>query len=89
MVEDVREHAGTIAVADDEHVRGGRAARQVDHVRHPAGLLVAADDPDGLGGNRLLRLVGRRADVVRAVDPRQRDQRIVVKGAVAAAGSFA
>ena len=56
----------------------GVRLRQVDDVRHAAGLLVAADDADRLGGNRFLRLIGGRADVVRAVDAGQR-RRIVVK----------
>ena len=72
VVEHVRQHAGAIAVPDDQHVRRGRARRKVHDVRHLAGFLVAADDPDRLGRDRFLRLVGRRADVVRAVDVRQR-----------------
>ena len=39
-----------------------------------AGFLVAADDAHGLGGDRLLRLIGGRADVVRAVDAGQRHE---------------
>ena len=72
VVEDVREHARAIAVADDQHVRRRRARGQVDDVRDAAGLLVAADDADGLGGDRFLRLIGRGADVMRAVDAGQR-----------------
>ena len=88
VVEHVREHARAVAVAHDEHVRRRRPRREVHDVRHPAGLLVAADDADGLGGNRLLRLVGGRADVMRAVDARQRDQ-ASWKSAGRAAGSLA
>ena len=67
LVEDVREHAGAIAVAHDQPVRRRRARREVHHVRHAAGLL-KTHDADRLGGDRLLRLVGRGADVVGAVD---------------------
>ena len=35
------------------------------------------DDADGFGGNRFLRLIGGRADVMRADDVRQRQDRIV------------
>ena len=67
VVEDVREHAGSVTVTHDEHVRRRRAPREVDDVGHLPGLGVAADDPHRFGGNRLLRLVGRCADVVRSV----------------------
>ena len=76
VIEDVGQHAGTIAVADDEHVRRRRFLRQVHDVGHLAGVLVAADDAHRLGGDRFLRLIGRRADVMRAVDVLQRDDRI-------------
>ena len=74
VVEHMRQHARPVAVADHEHVRRRRSLGQIDDVGHPAGLLEPADDADGLGGDRLLRLIGRRADVVRAVDARQADE---------------
>ena len=70
VVEHVGQHAGAIAMPHDQHVRRRRALREVDDVRHPAGLLVGADDADRLGGDGFLRLIGRRADVMRAVDAR-------------------
>ena len=72
VVEHVREHTRPVAVPHDQPVRGRRARRQVDDVRDLAGLRVDADDAHRLGGDRLLRLIGRRADVMRAVDVRQR-----------------
>ena len=76
VIEHVRQHAGTVAVPDDQHVRRRRLLGQVDDVRHLAGVLVRGDDAHGLGGDGFLRLVGRRADVMRAVDARQRQQRV-------------
>ena len=51
------------------------SAGEVHDVRDAAGLLERPDDPDGLGRDRLLRLVGGRADVVRAVDAGQLEDR--------------
>ena len=76
MIEHVGQHARAVAMSDDEHVRGRRASGQVDHVRHAPRLLVGLDDADGLGGDGLLRLIGGGADVVRAVDARQADERV-------------
>ena len=81
MVEDVREHARPIAMAHDQHVRRRRPRREVDDVGDPAGVLEAADDANGFGGDRLLRLICRRADVVRAVDVRRaRPDRLRIAG---------
>ena len=75
QIEDVREHARPIAVAHDQHVRRRRPPREVDDVGHAAGLLERADDAHRFGGDRFLRLIGGRADVVRAVDAGQRRER--------------
>src|SRR5687767_7854819 len=50
VVEHVGQHPRTIAVPHHEHVRGRRAAGEIDDVRHAAGLLVAADDAHRLRG---------------------------------------
>ena len=76
VLEDVREHAGTVAVTHDQQVRRRRPRREVHDVGHLAGVLERRDDADGLGGDGLLRLIGGRADVVRPVDVRQTDDRI-------------
>ena len=86
LVEDVRQHAGLVAVAHDEHVRGRRPRGEVHEVRHLPCRLKVRDDAHGLGGDGLLRLLGGRADVVRAVDVRQVEQRVAVL-AVPADGS--
>src|SRR6185503_11020153 len=77
VVENVRQHARPIAMPDDEHVRRRRLLRKVDDVRHLAGVLVGRDDPDRLGGDGVLRLIGRRADVVGAVDVLERGDRVL------------
>ena len=86
--EHMREHAGLVAMPHDEHVRRRGLLRQVHDVGHPAGCDERPDDADRFGRNRLLRLIGGGADVMRADDVRQRQDRIV-DAAFGAAGSFA
>ena len=69
--EHVREHAGPVLVPHDQHVGRRRRPCQVHHVGHAAGVLERADDADGLAGDGVLRLSGRRTDVVGAVDAGQ------------------
>ena len=80
VLEHVGEDARPVAMADDEHVGRRRPPGEVDDVRDPPRLLERADDADRLGGDRLLRLLGGRADVVRPVDPGQPEQRQVELG---------
>ena len=80
VLEDVGQDARPVLVADDEQVGRRRPAGEVDDVRDAPGLLERADDPDGLGGDRLLRLLGRGADVVGPVDAGQGEQRQAVLG---------
>ena len=75
-LERMREHAWTVLVAHHQHVRGRRLPAQVHHVRHAPGAHVGLDDPHRLVRDRLLRLLGRGADVVRAVDAGQPDERV-------------
>ena len=75
LVEHVRQHAGTIAVPHDQAVRRRRTRREIHDVRDPPGFRVDADDAHGFGGDGLLRLFGGRADVMRAVDVRERGDR--------------
>ena len=87
MIEDVREHAGRSRWRTTSMcVAGVRFARFTTFGTRP--VLVGADDAHRLGGDRLLRLVGRRADVMRAVDAGQRD-RAVGEIARSRPGSFA
>ena len=74
-VEHVREHARPIAVADDRArcVAGVFVARLTTFGTLPV-VMYADDDAHGFGGDRLLRLIGRAADVMGAVDVRQREQ---------------
>ena len=76
-IEDVRQHAGLVAMPHDEHVRRRRLLGEVDDVRHAAGLEKRPDDAHGFRGDGFLRLIGGRADVMRADDVRQRQDRIV------------
>ena len=66
-----RERARLALVPHDQRVGGRRLLRQVDHVGHPPGLLEDPHDAHRLGGDRLLGLVGRGADVMRPVHPGQ------------------
>ena len=75
-VEDVGEHAGPIEVSDRKQFGRGRGGGAVDAVGGLAGRVEDLDDADGLGGDRVLGLIGRGADVVRAVDAGQRDDGI-------------
>src|SRR5215510_12353205 len=54
-------------MSDDQQMGRGSMVGQVDYIRDFAGLFETADYADGLGGDGLLRLIGRSADVVRAV----------------------
>jgi hypothetical protein len=66
--EDVSQHAGPVPVSDRQHMRGRAASEPVDHIGHFARGLKGPDDTDDLMGDRDLRLLGGRADVVGAVD---------------------
>src|SRR5262245_65443296 len=55
----------------------GSMVGQIDDVRNLAGFFERADDANGLSGDSLLRLIGRSADVMRAVNVRQRYDLVV------------
>src|SRR6185503_14087789 len=57
-----------IEMAHDEPVRGWRLARKVHDIRHLTSFFELFDDAHRLRGDRFLCLIGRRADVMRAVE---------------------
>ena len=57
-----------------------RARGQVHAIQHHAGPDKRLDDADGLIGNRFLRLLGRGANVVRAPEVGQVEDRIIEIG---------
>src|SRR6266511_315531 len=78
--EDVREHADLVEVADDEPRARRRPPGDVHAARHLPRPHEGLDDPDRLAGDGVLRLLGRRTDVVRAVDTRELRERAVELG---------
>src|SRR5438132_7505883 len=82
-VEDGGEHADPIAMSHDQEMGRGRLLREVDDVRRPPRLAVFPDDPHRFGSDRLLRLVRRRADVVRPDDAGQLENRVLHRAGAA------
>ncbi len=74
-LEHMCEHTRSIAMSNDEDVGRGGFQREVHHVRHFSGRLVADDHADGFRGDGFLCLIGRSADMRRAVHVRHRHDR--------------
>src|SRR5688572_29632161 len=52
MLEHMGQHAGTVSMPDDQHVRRRRLRRQVDNVRDLARFGKGPNDANGLAGDR-------------------------------------
>src|SRR5262245_8824522 len=67
-VKNVRQNTRPVAMPRDQHVGRRRTAREIHDVRNFSSVLEGLNDAYGLGGDGFLRLFGRSADMMRAVN---------------------